>query len=110
VVTGGGAAPGSSFVGSWLGVVRRRWRAGLLVFLLVTGGTIALILLSRPIYRSEARLRLGEPPPMGGVSPTGGLFSLMRLGGDPFAKVGRASCRGRGVLRAVRAARVERWD
>src|SRR5690606_18615979 len=85
VVTGGGAAPGSSFVGSWLGVVRRRWRAGLLVFLLVTGGTIALILLSRPIYRSEARLRLGEPPPMGGVSPTGGLFSLMRLGGDPFA-------------------------
>ncbi len=72
-------------MGSWLGVVRRRWRAGLLVFLLVTGGTIALILLSRPIYRSEARLRLGEPPPMGGVSPTGGLFSLMRLGGDPFA-------------------------
>jgi len=77
---------GGSFVGSWLGLVRRRWRVGLLVFVLVAGGAAAVTLLSRPIYRAEARLRLGEPPPMGGVSPaTGGLFALMRMGGDPFA-------------------------
>ena len=85
VVRGSGVATEGSFVASWLGIVRRRWRAGLLVFLLVAGGAAALLLLSRPVYRAEARLRLGEPPPMGGVSPTGGLFALMRMGGDPFA-------------------------
>src|SRR5690606_23691132 len=76
---GGSVERGGSFVGSWLGLVRRRWRVGLLVFVLVAGGAAAVTLLSRPIYRAEARLRLGEPPPMGGVSPaTGGLFALMR--------------------------------
>jgi uncharacterized protein involved in exopolysaccharide biosynthesis len=84
-MAGGGPVPGGSFVGSWYGIVRRRWRVGALVFVLVAGGVAALLLLSRPIYRSEARLRLGEPPPMAGVSPTGGLLSLMRMGGDPFA-------------------------
>ena len=85
VVRVSGVAAEGLFVGAWLGLVRRRWRAGLLVFLLITGGAAALLLLSRPVYRAEARLRLGEPPPIGGVSPTGGLFALMRMGGDPFA-------------------------
>jgi uncharacterized protein involved in exopolysaccharide biosynthesis len=84
-MAGDGPVPGGSFLGSWHGILRRRWRVGALVFVLVTGGAAALLLLSRPVYRSEARLRLGEPPPMAGVSPTGGLLSLMRMGGDPFA-------------------------
>ncbi len=70
---------------AWWAVLRRRWRTGLAVWLPLLGLAAALILLARPVYRAEARLRLGEPPPMGGVSPTAGFFGLMRLGGDPFA-------------------------
>lgn len=69
----------------WVRLLRRRWRAGSLLFVLVGGAGTALVLLSRPVYRAEARLRLGEPPPMSGVSPTAGFFGLLRLGGDPFS-------------------------
>jgi uncharacterized protein involved in exopolysaccharide biosynthesis len=68
-----------------LSLVRRRWRAGLLLFVVVAGAGIAMVLTSRSVYRAEARLRLGEPPPMSGVSPTAGFFGLLRMGGDPFA-------------------------
>ncbi|MCI0432551.1 MAG: hypothetical protein L0271_02720 [Gemmatimonadetes bacterium] len=70
---------------AWASVLRRRWRTGLIVGIPLFGVAAALILLATPIYRAEARLRLGEPPPMTGVSPTAGFFGLMRLGGDPFA-------------------------
>ncbi|HEX6939831.1 MAG TPA: GNVR domain-containing protein [Longimicrobiales bacterium] len=69
----------------WAGVLRRRGRMGVAIFLAIVGLAAALVFLTRPVYRAEARLRLGEPPPMGGVSPGGGLLALMRLGGDPFA-------------------------
>lgn len=74
-----------SLVGSWMSLIRRRWRTGLLVFAGVLLPAAALLLLARPIYRSEASLRLGEPPPPGGVSPSSGVFSFLQLGGDPFA-------------------------
>ncbi|HEX7120118.1 MAG TPA: GNVR domain-containing protein [Longimicrobiales bacterium] len=70
---------------AWAGLVRRRWRPGLAIFLLISALAAALVFLTRPVYRAEARLRLGEPPPMGGISPGGGFLALMRLGGDPFA-------------------------
>lgn len=70
---------------SWAGLIRRRWAAGAGVFAVMFLLAVALIFLTRPIYRAQGRLRLGEPPPMSGVSPTTGFFGLMRLGGDPFA-------------------------
>jgi uncharacterized protein involved in exopolysaccharide biosynthesis len=70
---------------SWLALLRRRRLAGLSVFVPLFVLASLLVLTARPIWRSEARVRLGEPPPMGGVSPTAGFFGLMRLGGDPFA-------------------------
>jgi uncharacterized protein involved in exopolysaccharide biosynthesis len=70
---------------SWLALLRRRRIAGLSVFVPLFVLASLLVLTARPIWRSEARVRLGEPPPMGGVSPTAGFFGLMRLGGDPFA-------------------------
>lgn len=73
------------FVESWRRLWRRRWRSATTVFTLVLGLAAALIFLTHPIYRAEARLRLGEPPPMTGVSPTASVFGLMRMGGDPFA-------------------------
>lgn len=69
----------------WGGLLRRRWRSGLVVAGVVLGASAAVLLLTRPIHRAEARLRLGEPPPMGGVSPSSGLVDLFRMGGDPFA-------------------------
>lgn len=82
----GGVDPRTeAFLESWLGLLRRRWPPGLLVFTCVAALAAAVVFLSHPIYRAEARLRLGEPPPMSGVSPAGGIFALMRLGGDPFA-------------------------
>jgi uncharacterized protein involved in exopolysaccharide biosynthesis len=45
----------------------------------------AAVFVPRPTYRADARLRLGDPPPTAGVSPTGGLLSFLRTGGDPFA-------------------------
>ena len=70
---------------AWIAVLRRRWRTGIVLWLPLLTLASALILLARPVYRAQAKLRLGEPPPMGGVSPTAGFFGLMRLGGDPFA-------------------------
>jgi uncharacterized protein involved in exopolysaccharide biosynthesis len=72
-------------IGSWVQLVRRRWPTGLSTGALVLAVAVAVIFLSRPVYRSEAALRLGEPPPPGGVSPTGGVLSFLRVGGDPFA-------------------------
>lgn len=78
-------APATGFVDSWLGVLRRRWRLGAGVFLLLAILAGAVVFLSRPVHRAEASLRLGEPPPMSGVSPGSGLLGLFQLGGDPFA-------------------------
>ncbi|HET9984424.1 MAG TPA: GNVR domain-containing protein [Longimicrobiales bacterium] len=80
-------------VETWTRVVRRRWAAGLVVFVLVTGLAAALVFLSRPIWRAEAALRLGAPPALGGMPLGGGntssplgLFSLFQtMTGDPFA-------------------------
>ncbi len=65
--------------------VRRRAPWGIGVAALVFAATAAIVLLARPVYVADARLRLGEPPPTTGVSPTGGLLSFLRTGGDPFA-------------------------
>jgi uncharacterized protein involved in exopolysaccharide biosynthesis len=72
-------------IASWAHLVRRRWPTGLVAGSLVLGVAVAVIFLTRPVYRSEAALRLGEPPPPGGVSPTAGILSFLRVGGDPFA-------------------------
>jgi uncharacterized protein involved in exopolysaccharide biosynthesis len=66
-------------------LVRRRiiWGIGVAAVVFAIAG--ATILFARPVYRAEARLRLGEPPPSAGVSPTGGLLNMLRLGGDPFS-------------------------
>jgi uncharacterized protein involved in exopolysaccharide biosynthesis len=72
-------------VDSWVRLARRRWVAGVLLFVVVAVAGSAFVLLSRSVYRAESRLRLGEPPPMSGVSPTASVLGLMRLGGDPFA-------------------------
>lgn len=69
----------------WNRIVRRRWRTGLAIAGFVTLVGAAVLLLSRPIHRAEASLRLGEPPPPGGIAPAGGVFSFLQLGGDPFA-------------------------
>ena len=74
----------NGFVQGWLARFRRRWRTCAALFALVFGLGAALILLARPIHQSEAKLRLGEAPPIGGVTG-GGLFGMLRLGGDPFA-------------------------
>lgn len=66
-------------------VLRRRWFWGLGVGLFVVSAAAVIVLTARPVYRAEARLRLGEPPPTAGISPTGGLLSFLRTGGDPFA-------------------------
>jgi uncharacterized protein involved in exopolysaccharide biosynthesis len=77
--------PARSPVSSIFAVLRRRYRWGLGVGAVVFGFAAALILLARPVYRAEARLRLGEPPPNAGVSSTSGMLNLLRMGGDPFA-------------------------
>ena len=81
----GDPADRSGRLDAWIGVVRRRWRVGVLLWLPLLALAAALILFARPVYRAQAKVRLGEPPPMSGVSPTAGFFGLMRLGGDPFA-------------------------
>ncbi len=70
---------------SWIGLGRRRWVAGLIAFVAVAAAVAVVLLTAKPVYRADARLRLGEPPPAGGVSPTAGFIGLLRLGGDPFA-------------------------
>lgn len=69
----------------WVRLARRRWRTGAVVFGVVLAVGVAVLFLTRPVYRSEAALRLGEPPPPGGVNPSGGVLSFLQLGGDPFA-------------------------
>jgi uncharacterized protein involved in exopolysaccharide biosynthesis len=71
---------------SWIGPVRRRWPAGLIVFLAVLGAAAAVLLTAKPVFRADARLRLSEPPPAGGVaSPNTSLINLLSMGGDAFA-------------------------
>ena len=72
-------------VAGWIGLLRRRWRWGLGVGGLVTATAAAVLLLTRPVYRAEASLRLGEAPPSPGVSPGGSILGFFRMGGDPFA-------------------------
>lgn len=72
-------------VAGWIALVRRRWRWGAGVGAVVFGLAAAIVLLSRPVYRAESRLRLGEAPPAPGVSPTSGIMGLFRMGGDPFS-------------------------
>ena len=74
-----------SFVIWWLRVLRRRWLPGGLLFAVVAGLGAAVLFLSAPVHRAEAKLRLGEAPPMAGASPAGGFIGLFRVGGDPFA-------------------------
>ena len=73
------------FLASWATLLRRRWGWSAGAFAVVMGLALAIVLLSRPVYQAESRLRLGEPPPMSGVSPNAGVFSFLRLGGDPFS-------------------------
>lgn len=73
------------FASWWWRVLRRRWWAGGALFTAVLGLAAAMLMLTRPVHRAESKLRLGEPPPMGGVSPTSGFVGMFRLGGDPFA-------------------------
>lgn len=72
-------------VDGWMRLVRRRWLAGAVLFAVVAVTGSAFVLLSPSVYRAESRLRLGEPPPMSGVSPTASVFGLLRMGGDAFA-------------------------
>lgn len=81
----GAQADARGFVGAWIDLVCRRWKTGAALFFLTMGSVATVLLLSRPVHRAETRLRLGEPPPMGGVSPNASPFGLFNLGGDPFA-------------------------
>ena len=69
----------------WVRVLATRWRTGLAVFIAVFGLALGMVFLTRPVYRAEARLRIGEPPPNAGISPAAGILSFFRTGGDPFA-------------------------
>ncbi len=69
----------------WGRMLATRWRSGLAVFLTVFLLSLGMVFLTRPVYRAEARLRIGEPPPASGVSPAAGVLSFFRTGGDPFA-------------------------
>lgn len=79
------------FASGWTGVIRRRWRVGAAVFVILTTISAALVFLVRPVWRAEASLRIGAAPALGGVSPVqagspSGLFSLFQqMTGDPFA-------------------------
>lgn len=75
----------AGIVNGWVRLGRRRWRIGALLFLVVGLLGVGTVLGSRAVYRADAKLRLGEPPPMTGVSPSGGVVGFLRLGGDPFA-------------------------
>ena len=74
-----------NFLASWWAVFRRRWLVSGVVFVVVFGLGATLVLTARPVYRADAKLRIGEPPPSPGVSAGTSIFGLMRLGGDPFA-------------------------
>jgi uncharacterized protein involved in exopolysaccharide biosynthesis len=77
----------TSVIWSWIALLRRRWLAGALVFASVLALAVTMVWTARPIYRADAKIRIGEPPP---TTPVGSgssstLLGLMRLGGDPFA-------------------------
>lgn len=72
-------------VASWRRLLQRRWPWGLAAGAAVAAVVAAALFLPPPTWRADARLRLSEPPPAPGVSPTGGVLSLLRPGGDPFA-------------------------
>lgn len=74
-----------SIVSWWVQLVRRRWVAGALIFAVPAALGVAILSISKPVYRADARVRLGEPPPMGGVSPNSGVLGFLRMGGDPFS-------------------------
>ena len=80
-----GVASRPGVVSSALEVLRRRIRWGTGVGTVVLAAAAAAVFVPRPTYRADARLRLGDPPPTAGISPTGGLLSFLRTGGDPFA-------------------------
>ncbi len=69
----------------WVRVIRLRWPLAAVVFVLVFGLVAAMVFFARPVYRAEARLRLGETPPMGGISQGVNVFGFLRVGGDPFS-------------------------
>ena len=48
------------------------------------GLSVAVLFLSRPVHRAEAQLRLGEAPPVPGVSPSSSILGFFRMGRDPF--------------------------
>ena len=81
----GGNEPPQDFVAEWLRLIRRRAPWAVAVFSAIMALAAAVVFLSRPVYSAEARLSLGEPPPMSGVSPNAGIFSFLQLGGDPFS-------------------------
>jgi uncharacterized protein involved in exopolysaccharide biosynthesis len=73
-------------IAGWVGLIRRRLLSGLLVFGLIVSVTAIVLNMSRPVYRADARLRIGEPPPNPGVTSATSLLGMgLRLGGDPFA-------------------------
>jgi tyrosine-protein kinase Etk/Wzc len=72
-------------VTQWTRTLSRRWVSGLVTALIVTAVGLGVLFLTRPRYRAEARLRLAEPPPSPGVSPSAGIVGLLRPGGDPFS-------------------------
>jgi len=75
----------SGILDGWKRLVRRRWRVGVVLFALISTLGAGIVFGTRSVYRADAKLRLAEPPPMAGVSPSGGIVGLLRMGGDPFA-------------------------
>ena len=74
-----------SLLSAWIGIVRRRWPWGLGVFAVIVGLAALMLFTAHPVYRAQASLRLGEPPPQGGVSPTASLLGAFGLGDDAFS-------------------------
>lgn len=73
-------------VAGWIALARRRWPWGAGVGAFVLALAAAVVFLSRPVHRADARLRLASAPPMPGLSSTaGGLLGFLSTGGDPFS-------------------------
>src|SRR5438105_1680115 len=73
-------------VAGWITLLRRRWPWGLGVGALVLGVAAVVVLLARPVFRADARLRLSSAPPMPGVSSgASGLLGIFGNQGDPFS-------------------------
>ena len=84
IMQSGSMVDEQSVVRSWIALLRRRWLIGTAVFALVFGVAVVQLWRARPVYRVDAKLRIGEPPPTTGVG-AGSILGFMRLGGDPFA-------------------------